>query len=59
MEYVAQHTTIPVPKVLGYGKCAIGPYIVMSFIEGNQLSGYLSYPSHESHTEIESPHIFL
>lgn len=32
MEYVAQHTTIPVPKVLGSGKCAVGPYTVMTYI---------------------------
>ncbi|EAW06853.1 phosphotransferase family protein [Aspergillus clavatus NRRL 1] len=50
MEYIAQHTAIPVPKVLGYGKCAVGPYIVMSFIEGNQLSGYLSDSSRETFT---------
>ena len=37
----AQHTTIPVLKVLGHSKCVVGPYIVMSFIEGNILSGYL------------------
>ncbi|KAJ5218169.1 Aminoglycoside phosphotransferase [Penicillium cinerascens] len=41
MQYVGQHTTIPVPIVLGSGKCAVGPYIVMSYIEGNPLSGYL------------------
>lgn len=37
MQYVAQHTTIPVPKVLGSGKCAVGPYIVMNFIEGKAI----------------------
>ena len=47
MGYVAQHTTIPVPNVLGYGKCEVGPYIVMSFIEGNLLSGYLRDASQE------------
>lgn len=50
MEYVAQHTAIPVPKVLGYGKCVVGPYIVMSFIEGNPLSGYLRDSSQETVT---------
>lgn len=44
MSYVAQHTTIPIPKVLGHGKCVVSPYIVMSFIEGNALSGYLRNP---------------
>ncbi|KAJ5123909.1 phosphotransferase enzyme family protein [Penicillium bovifimosum] len=50
MNYVAQHTTIPVPKVLGHGKCAVGPYIVMSFIEGDTLSGYLRDPLQETAT---------
>jgi aminoglycoside phosphotransferase (APT) family kinase protein len=44
MEYLAQNTSIPVPKVLGTGKCWAGPYIVMTFIEGKLLSGYLRDP---------------
>lgn len=47
MQYVAQHTTIPVPKVLGFGKCAIGPYIVMDYVEGELLGGYIRDPSRE------------
>lgn len=50
MEYIAQHTAIPVPKVLGHGKCAVGPYIVMSFIEGIQLSRLLRDSSQETVT---------
>ncbi|MCJ1255592.1 hypothetical protein MMC24_003409 [Lignoscripta atroalba] len=45
MEYLAQDTSIPVPQVLGSGKCWLGPYIVMTFIEGRLLSGYLRDPS--------------
>lgn len=41
MEFLGQHTNLPVPKVLGHGKSAIGPYIVMSYLEGNPLSAYL------------------
>ncbi|GKZ36123.1 hypothetical protein AbraIFM66950_007030 [Aspergillus brasiliensis] len=41
MSYIGQHTAIPVPKVLGYGRCVVGPYIVMSYIEGKPLSAYL------------------
>ncbi|KAJ6191671.1 phosphotransferase enzyme family protein [Penicillium mononematosum] len=40
IHFVAQHTTIPVPKILGFGKCVVVPYIVMSFVEGSPLSGY-------------------
>lgn len=48
MEFVGVHTAIPVPKVLGTGKCVVGPYIVMDFIEGTPLSGYLRDPSKET-----------
>lgn len=41
IQYVAQHTSIPVPKVLGFGKCAIGPYIVMDYVEGELFNGCL------------------
>lgn len=57
MEYVAQHTAIPIPKIFGYGKCVVGPYIVMSFVEGDSLSGYLQDASQE--TETLSPRIPL
>ncbi|CAG8898666.1 unnamed protein product [Penicillium egyptiacum] len=50
MDFVAQHTKIPVPKILGLSKCAAGPYIVMSFVEGSPLSGYLRDPSQETDT---------
>lgn len=50
MTYLSQHTEIPVPKVFGNGQCAVGPYIVMSHIEGNHLSGYLRDPSQETLT---------
>ncbi|KAL9123566.1 MAG: hypothetical protein Q9217_007012 [Psora testacea] len=45
MDYLAQNTSIPVPKVLGSGKCWLGPYIVMTIMEGRLLSGYLRDPS--------------
>ncbi|KAJ9397541.1 hypothetical protein DTO282F9_5546 [Paecilomyces variotii] len=47
MNYLAQHTTIPIPRVLGHGKCAVGPYIVMTLVEGNPLSDYLRDPKQE------------
>jgi serine/threonine protein kinase len=48
MKYVAQHIIIPVPEILGFGKCVVGLYIVMTFIEGNALSEYLRDPSQET-----------
>lgn len=47
MEFLGQHTNIPVPKVLGHGRSPLGPYIVMSYLEGNPLSGYLTVRSEE------------
>jgi len=44
MEYLSQQTSIPVPQVLGKGKCWAGPYIVMTFIEGDLLATYLKDP---------------
>ena len=45
MRYLAQNTAIPVPKILGTGNCWAGPYMVMTFMEGRPLSGYLKDPS--------------
>lgn len=50
MKYLAQHTSIPVPKVLGSGMCRLGPYIVMTIIEGKLLSGHLRDQSDEAIT---------
>ncbi|KAJ5930496.1 phosphotransferase enzyme family protein [Penicillium verhagenii] len=50
MEFISRRATIPVPKIWGFGKCPIGPYIVMSFIEGDLLSGYLRDSSCETRT---------
>ena len=44
MNYLRLHTSIPVPEVLGSGICGPGPYIVMSFVEGVQLSKILQDP---------------
>lgn len=44
MNYLAQNTAIPVLKVLGSGKCAVSPYIIMTIIEGTPLSRYLRDP---------------
>lgn len=55
MNYLAQNTSIPVPKVLGTGECRAGPYIVMTF-EGNLLSGYLRDPL-KSGRAVLSPNI--
>ncbi|KAJ5115570.1 Aminoglycoside phosphotransferase [Penicillium atrosanguineum] len=42
MQYLAQHTAMPIPNVLGSGNCPVGPYIVMDFVEGKPLSECLT-----------------
>ncbi|EXJ86738.1 hypothetical protein A1O3_03692 [Capronia epimyces CBS 606.96] len=44
MKYLRQYTSIPVPEVLGAGTCWAGPYIVMSFVEGESLATLLKDP---------------
>ncbi|OAL34128.1 hypothetical protein AYO20_06583 [Fonsecaea nubica] len=44
MKYLARYTSVPVPYVLGSGTCWAGPYIVMSFIEGEPLAELLKNP---------------
>ncbi|KAL4803408.1 kinase-like domain-containing protein [Aspergillus unguis] len=50
MQYIAQHAAIPIPHVHGSGKCAVGPYIVMDFVQGEPLSKYLRDASHPTVT---------
>jgi len=50
MEYLAERTSIPVPRVLGKGISWAGPYIVMSFIEGPLLETLLQDPRKEKPT---------
>ncbi|RDW79347.1 phosphotransferase family protein [Aspergillus mulundensis] len=50
MQYLAQHTAIPVPHVLGSGRCAVGPYIVMDFVQGEPLGKFLRDASHHTVT---------
>ncbi|KAM5429677.1 hypothetical protein McanMca71_007105 [Microsporum canis] len=41
MEYIANNTSIPIPRVFGHGKSAVGPYMIIEFVEGRILSEYL------------------
>jgi aminoglycoside phosphotransferase (APT) family kinase protein len=43
MKYIARETTIPVPKVICYGKASenptgLGPFHIMTWVEGRKLS---------------------
>ena len=44
MKSLGQHTSIAVPNFLGAGTCWAGPYIVMSFVEGESLATLLKDP---------------
>ncbi|GAB7354891.1 hypothetical protein MBLNU459_g5529t2 [Dothideomycetes sp. NU459] len=46
MRYVAEHTTIPIPKAIAWGVTAgelswLGPYILMEAVEGTPLNGLI------------------
>lgn len=47
LNYLRQHTKVPVPEVYGKGTCWAGPYIVMAFVEGDSLSDVLKDPRRE------------
>ncbi|KAL4790754.1 kinase-like domain-containing protein [Aspergillus venezuelensis] len=49
MEYIAKETSIPVPKVIGYGTATenptgLGPFIIMTWIEGTKIQTRLLDP---------------
>ncbi|KAH6880136.1 phosphotransferase enzyme family protein-like protein [Thelonectria olida] len=63
LEYLREHTTIPVPRVYAWGPAEesprkLGPFILMDFVEGMCLDGLLRKPT-ESEQEplVLDPHI--
>lgn len=47
LQYLRQNISIPVPEVIGSGDCWAGPYIVMTFMEGQMLSLAMKDPDVE------------
>ncbi|KAK0391425.1 LOW QUALITY PROTEIN: hypothetical protein NLU13_0925 [Sarocladium strictum] len=50
MDYLSRKTTIPIPRILNWGRTAdspqqLGPFIIMDFIEGTLLSNVLKKPT--------------
>lgn len=46
MQYIAKNTSIPVPRVVAYGKASenptgLGPFIIMTWVEGKKMSDVL------------------
>ncbi len=63
MEYLREHTTIPLPRVLSWGLTEespqqLGPFIIMDFIDGTHLSTILKQPTkNDQEDEILNPDI--
>lgn len=58
MEYLSQHTSIPIPHVLGWGlgeqsPQQLGPFIIMEFIDGTHLSTVLKQPTNDEHVVLD------
>lgn len=60
MKYVARHTNIPVPKVIGYGMAeenptGLGPFIIMTWVEGKKMPDILRRKDSSSKENILYP----
>ncbi|EAQ91085.1 hypothetical protein CHGG_03020 [Chaetomium globosum CBS 148.51] len=56
IEYLREHTTIPLPRVRCWGltderPAQLGPFIIMDFIEGVRLSTFLKEPSEDDQAD--------
>ncbi|KAH6636446.1 hypothetical protein F5144DRAFT_488055 [Chaetomium tenue] len=57
IEYLREHTTIPLPHVRCWGltdesPAQLGPFIIMDFIEGVRLSTFLKEPSEDDQADL-------
>jgi hypothetical protein len=57
IEYLSQHTTIPLPRVLSWGLTEespqqLGPFIIMDFIDGTRLSTILKKPTKDDQEDV-------
>lgn len=41
MQYLSRHTAIPLPRLIAAESCDVGPYLVMAYVEGKDLSACL------------------
>ncbi|GKZ29534.1 hypothetical protein AbraIFM66950_005371 [Aspergillus brasiliensis] len=62
MEYLAGNTTIPVPRVIASGTAeenptGLGPYIIMTWVEGRQMSDVLRRSGSSNNVETLDPDI--
>lgn len=57
IEYLRQHTTIPLPNVRCWGLAEespqqLGPFIIMDFIQGTKLSTFLEQPNEDEDADM-------
>lgn len=57
IEYLSQHTTIPLPRVLSWGLTEespkqLGPFTIMGFIDGTRLSTVLKQPTTDDQEDV-------
>ncbi|RDL30693.1 Uncharacterized protein BP5553_10038 [Venustampulla echinocandica] len=57
IEYLSQHSTIPLPRVLSWGLTEespqqLGPFIIMDFIDGTRLSTILKQPTTDDQEDV-------
>src|SRR4051812_14791749 len=57
IEYLSQHTTIPLPRVISWGLMEespqqLGPFIIMDFIDGTRLSTFLKQPTKNDQEDV-------
>ena len=57
IEYLREHTTIPLPRIRCWGLTEespqqLGPFIIMDFIEGTRLSTFLKQPTEDEDAEM-------
>ncbi|KKY26258.1 putative phosphotransferase enzyme family protein [Phaeomoniella chlamydospora] len=57
MAYISRHTSIPTPEIIAIESSDLGPFIIMSFVEGTLLSDHLQASSDPKATTILNPDI--
>lgn len=57
MKYVSRHTSIAIPELLRVESRELGPYMVLSFVDGTRLSDHLKVPSATGSSIVLQPDI--
>ena len=57
MTYISRNTSILIPKLIAAKSCDLGPYLIMSFVDGSCLSDHLRASSAENAPLVLNPSI--